>query len=103
MEARRTDIIQGYEHPEDSKYCRSRMYKTFTEGKKIKKTEKFGTTLAGKQYANIGSLDDELCPSCNSPAISTCPCGYSDKKCRKSHIWYTDRDGKVNIGNPHLS
>ena len=105
MENRRPDNIPGYEHPEDSKYSRSRMYKTFTEGKKIKKTEKFGTTLAGKQYANsgnIGDLDDELCPSCDSPAISTCPCGYSDKKCEKSHIWYTDRDGKVKIGNPHI-
>ena len=104
MDLRRPDNIEGYQHPEDTKYSRSRMYKTFTEGKKLKKTEKFGTTLAGKQYANSGNSgngDEELCPECNSPVISFCNCGYSDKKCKNSHIWYTDRNGLIKIGNPH--
>lgn len=100
-EHRRPDTIPGYTHPTELKYSRNSMYKTFTEGKKAKKKEKFGKTVAGKQYATYGEIDSETCPECNTPSVATCHCAYSDKKCSNGHIWYINRDGKIKSGNPH--
>jgi hypothetical protein len=100
-EHQRPDKIPGYEHPTNSKYSRNGIYKTFTEGKKAKKKEKFGSTTIGKQYASYGDYNEDLCPECNDPSVNTCPCGYSDKRCGNAHVWYTDRDGNVKSGNPH--
>ena len=97
----RPETIPGYEHPEIIKYSRDGIYKTFTEGQKARKKEKFGKTTVGKQYATYGDLDDDTCPECDMEPVSTCPCGYSDKRCGNGHFWYTDRDGKVIYGNPH--
>ena len=44
-EHKRPDNIPGYEHPTNLKYSRDGIYKTFTEGKKAKKKEKFGKLL----------------------------------------------------------
>jgi hypothetical protein len=93
----RPDKIQGYEHPSELTYSRKGLYKTFTEGQK----EKFGNTTVEKQYASYGNYDQEKCPECSEQPVKSCPCGYSDKKCSKGHSWYTDRDGKVKLGNPH--
>ena len=98
-ELKRPDNIPGYEHPNTTNYSvTSRIYKTFTEGKK---KEKFGTITVGKQYAAYGDYEEELCPICNEPPINICHCGYNDKKCGNTHIWYTDRNGKVKNDNPH--
>ena len=92
--------IPGYIHPESTNVNRDSQYKTFTEGGK--KTKKFGTTTAGKQYATYEiKNDDDICPKCSLPSLETCPCSYNDKKCEKGHIWYTCREGKVKLGNPH--
>ncbi len=82
------------------------MYKTFTEGQKAKKIEKFGTVSAGNKYASSNSLNDEddndLCPVCNTKYVNICNCVYNDKTCKNGHIWYTSRgDDKPRIGNPH--
>lgn len=95
--------IPGYCHPETTNVDRDNKYKTFTEGKK---TKKFGTTSVGNQYAKYSDIDenkeDDLnCPKCKEPSLETCPCAYNDKKCGKGHIWYTSRDGKIRLGNPH--
>lgn len=93
--------IEGYVHPETTNVNRDSQYKTFTEGKN---TKKFGTTTVGKQYAKIDENNEEsdlICPKCSLPALQTCPCAYSDKTCNSGHIWYTSRDGKVKVGNPH--
>ena len=100
-EPSRPDNIPGYQHPTVLTYSRKGIYKTFTEGKKAKKTEKFGNTTVGKQYATYGDIDEDKCPECNTPPVDTCPCGHNDKRCAKGHVWYTDRDGKVQSGNPH--
>lgn len=101
-ELKRPDKIQGYEHPTFTNYSDNNgIYKTFTDNKKQK--EEFGITIVGKQYAVYGNYDEELCPICNEPPINICQCGYNDKKCSKSHMWYTDRDGKIKNGNPHIS
>ena len=105
MEPRRPDTINGYEHPTSFSYSKQRMYKTFTEGEKAKRMEDFGTTTVGKQYAsNIEQPleETETCPLCDSPTEYICPCGYNDKKCQKGHMWYTDREGKIKKGNPHM-
>lgn len=52
MESKRPDTIPGYVHPETTTKHRGTVYKTFTEGKKPKKKEKFGNTVAGNQYAS---------------------------------------------------
>jgi len=109
-EPRRPDNIPGYEHPDATNYSRQGIYKTFTEGKKIRKIEKFGTTTAGKQYSTYGAyrktmeedMEDDICPVCSEEPIQTCPCGYSDKKCSSGHVWHTNRDGVVKLGNPHV-
>jgi len=100
-EHKRPTNIPGYEHPTTMTYSRDGVYKTFTEGKKAKKKEKFGNTSVGKQYASYGDYDEDSCPVCEEAPVFTCPCGHSDKKCAGGHIWYTDRDGKVKVGNPH--
>ena len=101
-EPRRPDNIPGYVHPETSSSVPlgTSSYKTFTEGQKPKKKEKFGTIQGGTHYSKA-VFSEELCPDCNGPAIFTCNCAYNDKKCENGHIWYTDRSGKLKAGNPH--
>jgi len=98
---RKNDIILGYEHPTSTNSSTERKYKTFTEGKKYKKKEEFGYTTVGKNYATAEKIEAEKCPVCKDIAISTCPCGYSDKTCSSGHKWYTDRVGETKVGNPH--
>ena len=53
MDSKRLDTIPGYIHPETTTTKpRGTVYKTFTEGKKAKKKEKFGSTVSGNQYAS---------------------------------------------------
>lgn len=100
-EHKRPNSIPGYVHPTTMKYSRDGVYKTFTEGKKAKKKENFGKTTVGKAYASYGDYEEEKCPVCKEPPATTCPCGHSDKKCASGHSWYTDRAGKVTVGDPH--
>ena len=82
------------------------MYKTFSEGSKPKKKEKFGKTTLDNQYLSSKDLRQEektehQCPKCGELANKICNCSYSDKTCPKGHVWYTDREGKIKVGNPH--
>ena len=102
----RPDTIPGYNHPENNSVTQkgTSIYKTFTEGKKVKKNEKFGSTQIGVNYTKAGKNIDEkeeVCPVCDKPPVVICNCIYSDKKCKDGHIWYTDRGGKIKTGNPH--
>lgn len=107
MEPKRPDIIPGYDHPGSMVYSKDRRYKTFTEGKKPKKIEKFGTVSTGNNYLSINNLEDpndenETCPVCAGKSLAVCPCVYNDRKCLQGHIWYVNRnDGKIKLGNPH--
>lgn len=102
LDTSRKRPIPGYEHPESTNVNRNSQYKTFTEGKKAKKIENFGTTTIGNQYATLTTeTEKNVCPVCNEPAIITCNCVYGDNKCELGHSWYTDRDGKSIRGNPH--
>ena len=105
-EPRRPSAIPGYTHPEKTRYSRAGMYKTFTEGAKPRKKEKFGTTTIATQYASSKELESDKaeltsCPICKAPPVNVCPCGYNDKTCKEGHVWFTDRDGKTKSGNPH--
>lgn len=102
-EPRRPDTIPGYEHPENNSTIsrNTGIYKTFTEGKKPKKNEKFGNTQGKTQYSIISTESIETCPECSQSAVYICNCAFSDKRCDKGHIWYTDRSGQIKIGNPH--
>lgn len=100
-EPSRPENIPGYDHPTTLNSQRSSKYKTFTEGKRKRKNEKFGTTTLAAQYVKYGDLDAEHCPVCDEPPALTCPCGFSDKHCGKGHVWYTDRDGETKVGDPH--
>jgi hypothetical protein len=106
MEKTRPENIPGYEHPTSKQYSKSGKYKTFTEGQKPKKNEKFGSINTGDNYVSNKLLQEniieDICPTCKEFAIYTCPCVYNDKKCPNNHIWYTNRnDGKHKLGNPH--
>ena len=93
---------KGYKHPEKiTPPGEKNVYKIFNVYKKPKKNEKFNSTRDLKQYTFQPPLESELCPICKSQAIIVCPCAYSDKKCDKSHVWYTDRDGIIKNGDPH--
>lgn len=93
--------IEAYIHPENLNYSRSGVYKTFTEGLKPKKKEKFGKTSLENQYACSGNFEQDTCSICDQKSIFTCNCAFNDRKCPEGHIWYTDREGKINKGNPH--
>ena len=100
MTDQRPTSIPGYEHPEELVYNSNKVYKTFTEGKK---SSTFGTAKVGNLYASNAEFETEeevLCPQCNEPPVSVCPCGYNDKKCKNAHVWYTDRDDTINTTNP---
>lgn len=102
--ASKTDVIPGYTHPTTVVSSRGNVYKTFTEGKKRKKKEKFGsTTVNGNKYSSAVTEDKIVhnCPKCSEEAVKVCPCGYSDKTCPNGHVWYIDREGMVKNGNPH--
>ena len=104
-ELRRPTSIPGYEHPDTNSYSskHTSVYKTFTEGIKAQKNEEFNSTNTDKQYAvyNEENTEKEKCPICKKEAIILCHCNFNDKECENKHIWYTNRDGKVQIGNPH--
>ena len=101
-EHKRPESIPGYEHPTNMTLSsRDDVYKTFTEGKK---KAKFGTTKLTKRYSSQGGAtnpQEDVCPTCEGNIVTTCNCAFSDKKCAQGHIWYTDRDGKSKVGNPH--
>ena len=105
-ELQRPDSIPGYVHPETTNTNRSNVYKTFTEGGQGRK---FGTTSVSKNsYAGYGNSygdvsEDDMCPMCKESAVEVCPCVYSDKKCANGHTWYTNRNKRVMVGNPHQS
>jgi hypothetical protein len=93
--------IPGYTHPESINFSNKKsIYKTFTPGLKPKKNEKFGNTIAEAKYGNY-DFDEEKCPECNLPPQRICFCGFSDKTCSKGHTWYSNREGKLQMGNPH--
>lgn len=105
-EQRRPDNIPGYQHPTNYSYSKRGVYKTFTPGEKPKGKEIFGNTATYSQYTKYGDYEDEdteLCPTCNTPPVQVCQCGYSDKTCASGHKWYTDRNGKIKKGNPHTT
>jgi hypothetical protein len=52
MDNKKLTTIPGYVHPEKTVISRGNKYKTFTEGQKPKKKEKFGSVLSGNQYAS---------------------------------------------------
>jgi len=52
MNSKRPSTIPGYVHPEKIDTNRGYKYKTFTEGQKPKKKEKFGSTIGGNKYAS---------------------------------------------------
>lgn len=104
---KRQETIEGYIIP-DNTNCINQdvksVYKTFTEGQKIKKNEKFGNNIGIKNYKKIDedvNNTDLICPVCSGESILTCYCLYNDKKCSEGHIWYTDRKGIIKVGNPH--
>ena len=110
MEPKRPNNIPGYVHPNSNSYSRNSMYKTFTEGQKAKKKEKFGVTSIGGLYVSHKTLENEeeeekeenTCPVCMEECIKICPCVYNDRICSQGHVWFTNRnDGKIKVGNPH--
>ena len=101
---KRPESIPGYQHPTEDQYISSSsqtIYKTFTEGKRQKKDEKFGNTQTVTKYSISQTILVEQCPICQEGAIYICPCANSDKKCSNNHVWYVNRDGKTITGNPH--
>ncbi len=58
MNDKRPNTIPGYVHPDNTIKHRGTMYKTFTEGQKPKKKEKFGSTVAGSQYASYDTSQE---------------------------------------------
>ena len=93
--------IDGYTHPTTTNYSKSKKYKTFTEGLKSVKDEKFGSVSVGNIYSSNNYISEEKCPICNNPPIKICNCANNDKTCSNEHIWYTDRSGQNKIGNTH--
>ena len=100
----RPEHISGYIHPSNSNYSKKGLYKTFTSdtGEKFENVKEFGNIETGKQYSNYLENEEELCQVCGLKAVTVCPCSYSDKTCTNGHIWYTDRCGKICMGNPHV-
>jgi len=101
----RPEKIDGYVAPKKLSYSKDKIYKTFSEGIKPRKKEKFGNTIAYNQYKKYDEtkLDkSDVCPTCKNTFIEKCHCIYSDKKCVNGHCWYVDRKTlKIRIGNPH--
>ncbi len=105
----RPESIPGYTHPESVVYTNpgvKNAYKTFTEGQKPKKKEKFGSTIGTGKYVKAKDVDgiaedDMICPVCSDHSMTVCQCAFNDKKCSQGHIWYTNRAGEIKVGNPH--
>ena len=55
MDNKKLVTIPGYVHPEKTVNSRGNKYKTFTEGQKPKKKEKFGSVVSGNQYASYNT------------------------------------------------
>lgn len=101
LENKRTEEIDGYEHPDDTScYNNYSFYKTFDENKKKKSF--CSSKKEGNKYLNIISeYEEEVCPICKEKSIKNCNCVYGDNICKNNHIWYVSRDGTTKIGNPH--
>jgi len=100
---KRPETISGYTHPETNNSSTGGLYKTFTEGKKPKKKEKFGTTSISNTYKTLEIEDNETfdkCPVCEKPVTNTSNCALSIKNCEDGHIWYINREGEIKLGKP---
>tara|TARA_A100001011_G_scaffold400150_1_gene512730 strand:- start:1853 stop:2161 length:309 start_codon:yes stop_codon:yes gene_type:complete len=100
MDQKRPENIIGYETPLKFNYSKDRAYKTFTEGKKEKKNEKFSSTIVKNTYASNFISQDNLCPQCKNKAINFSNCVYNIKSCEQNHFWFTDRSGEIKQGKP---
>ena len=101
---KRPESIPGYQHPTENHYRYSSnqtIYKTFTEGKRQKKNQKFSNIQITNKYSIFQENPVEKCPICQEDAIYVCPCVNSDKKCTNNHVWYINRDGNIIQDNPH--
>lgn len=102
--ARRQLEIAGYQHPEKIITVTDKLYKTLdteTEGKKYESVSK---NTGG--YATFTSKEDikelsKQCPICGKQALYACECELDDKQCENGHIWFTNKDKQIQIGDPH--
>lgn len=101
---KRPSTISGYVHPKIHTYSKSRVYKTFTTdtNEKFSDASEFNNTEVGKQYAQSYLEEEVKCGVCSGKVAHSCPCAYSDKTCVNGHKWYTARDGKICMGDPHI-
>ena len=101
MEPLRPEVIPGYEAPTTLAYNKNARYKTFSEGKKAVKGEKFGSVSGAAQYAamKVESGEEDICPVCQKISITHSNCVNNVRGCG-NHFWYTSRDGEKKIGDP---
>ena len=105
MSIERPTEIKGYEHPKNSNYSKKGVYKTFSDDpdETVENCSEFSNTETGKQYASLTIEEEEgVCYQCKGKIVKKCPCGYSDKQCENGHKYYTDRDGTIRLGDPHV-
>lgn len=95
--------ISGYVHPTTSNsYSSKSTYKFFnTESKK----DDYISSKPKSIYATFNDKNttkqDNKCPDCGGEALYACDCEFNDKQCIKSHIWYTNKEGEIKLGDPH--
>jgi hypothetical protein len=101
--ARRELKISGYVHPVEKSSCVYNAYKTFnTESKK----SDYETAKSKPGYATFTdnesvSNNSNGCPYCGGEALYVCDCKLKDKQCSKGHVWYINKSGHINKGDPH--
>lgn len=102
--ARQNLKISGYQHPtEIIAPTSTKQYKSLNTESKEKNyvsasNKSIYATFTPKDPSNP---DNQSCPLCGEDALYECECKYKDKQCSKGHVWYINKEGKIQNGDPH--
>lgn len=107
--ARNNLNISGYVHPDSTTFFTSsvkdKYYKVYDEENTDKKSYDKAGPSSSKKYSSFSEKISELysCPECGEKAKYTCDCELEEKECKKGHIWYKNKEGKICMGDPHAN
>lgn len=103
IEKARSELkISGYVHPVKPSIVYN-PYKTFnTESKQseyqsVKKKSLYSTFTDKESYFKKGNG----CPECGEEALYVCDCDCNDKQCSNGHVWFINKSGQIENGDPH--
>jgi len=96
---------QGYQHPDTINQVYS-AYQIYTEKDTTpyvsQNYDPYATfNSEEKQSQQQSTQQDNICPTCRTTAMYSCPCKIGEFMCGSGHSWYFTQSGEMIVGDPH--